>query len=147
MLSYLKKSEKTPINDLHALIRARYGRQETSTLRITALARLAPRKAPKEVANVKNIVMIPMTDENVWQLALSALDCATSALATLEVQGFAVRPSTADAAAFAPIAANGGELAQADGPSVKRERGTTGIGHRGAIAAHVPGPPAWSHPS
>lgn len=87
---------------------------------------------------MKNIVMIPMTDVNVEQLALSALACATSALATLEVQGSAVRPSTAAAAVYAPFAAKGGDVATADGPFVKRERG---------IAAHVPGPPAWSHPS
>ncbi len=95
---------------------------------------------------MNNIVMIPMTDENVWQLSLSALACATSALATLEVQGIAVRPSTADAAALAPIAAISGDAAQADGPTVKRERATSGKGQRG-FAAHVPGPPAWSHPS
>lgn len=95
---------------------------------------------------MKNIVMIPMTDRNVWQLSLSALTCATSALATLEVRGIAVRPSTAAAAAFAPIAALRGDLAQIEAPSFKRERGTSGMGQRG-IAAHVPGPPAWSHPS
>lgn len=94
---------------------------------------------------MNNIVMIPMTDVNVEQLALSALACATSALATLEVQGIAVRPSTTPAAAaFAPFAATGGDVALADALFVKRERGTSGKGQRG-IAAHVPGPPAWSH--
>ncbi len=92
---------------------------------------------------MENITMIPMTDVNVWQLSLSALGCATSALASLEVQGTVLRPATANVVAFAPFAA--ADATPADGPSVKRERATTGMGHRG-IAAYVPGPPAWSHP-
>ena len=81
---------------------------------------------------MENITMIPLTDVNVWQISLSPLDCATSALATLEVQ--------------APFAA--GEAAVAnDVTPVKRERALTGMGHRGITSAYVPGSPAWSHPN
>ena len=95
---------------------------------------------------MENITMIPMTDVNVWQISLTALDCATSALATLEVQGIAVRPAAPTSAAFAPFAA--GEAALADDvTAVKRERALTGMGHRGNTTAYVPGSPAWSHPN
>ena len=83
--------------------------------------------------------MIPMTDVNVWQISLTALDCATSALATLEVEGVVVRQA---AAAFAPFAAEATAVT-----AVKRERALTGMGHRGITSADVLGSPAWSHPN
>lgn len=95
---------------------------------------------------MENITMIPMTDVNVWQISLTALDCATSALATLEVQGIAVRPAAPASAAFAPFAAGDAALAT-DVTAVKRERALTGNGHRGITSAVVPGSPAWSHPN
>lgn len=93
---------------------------------------------------MKNITMIPMTDSSAWQLSLLALDCATSALATLEVQGTVVRP-TAPNAAFAAFAAGGSAVA-IEPTAVKRDRANTGMGHRG-IAADVPGPSVWSPPN
>lgn len=94
---------------------------------------------------MKNITMIPMTDTSAWQLSLLALDCATSALATLEVQGIVVRP-TAPNAAFVPFAAAGSAVA-GEPTAVKRDRANTGKGYRGVIAAHVLGPSAWSPPN
>ncbi|WP_181410980.1 hypothetical protein [Nocardioides humi] len=71
------------------------------------------------------------------QLSLSAvLGCATAALPTLEVQGIAARPATANAV-FAPFASPAADAA-------KRER-TAGTAHRGN-AATVWGSPAWSPP-
>ena len=95
---------------------------------------------------MENITMIPMTDVNVWQISLSAVGCATSALATLEVQGISVRPAAPASAAFAPFAAGDAALA-IDVTAVKRERALTGMGHRGNTTADVPGSPAWSHPN
>lgn len=95
---------------------------------------------------MENITMIPMTDVNVWQISLTALDCATSALATLEVQGISVRQAAPVSAAFAPFAAGDAALAT-DVTAVKRERALTGMGHRGITSAYVPGSPAWSHPN
>ena len=90
--------------------------------------------------NMTNPVFPVMT--SAWQPTLSAtLGCATSALATLEVQGIAVRPATV-ATAFAPFA--GAPLALAS-TAAKRER-IAGTDHRGANAAYVPGLPAWSPP-
>ncbi|HWJ07810.1 MAG TPA: hypothetical protein VNS46_00445 [Nocardioides sp.] len=95
---------------------------------------------------MENISMIPMSDVNVWQISLTALDCAASALATLEVQGVDVRRAVPASAAFAPFAA--GDAAQAIDPTaVKRERALTGKGHRGNTSAYVLGSPAWSHPN
>jgi hypothetical protein len=95
---------------------------------------------------MENITMIPMSDVNVWQISLTALDCATSALATLEVQGVDVRPAVPASAAFAPFAA--GVAAEVIDPTaVKRERALTGKGQRGNTSAHVLGSPAWSHPN
>ncbi|WGY00513.1 hypothetical protein QI633_18440 [Nocardioides sp. QY071] len=87
--------------------------------------------------NMTNPVFPVMT--SAWQPTLSAtLGCATSALATLEVQGIAARPATAlfAVAPFAVVATD----------AVKRER-IAGTDHRGANAAYVPGPLAWSPPS
>ena len=95
---------------------------------------------------MENITMIPMTDVNVWQISLTALDCATSALATLEVQGISVRQAAPASVAFAPFAAGDAALAT-DVTAVKRERALTGMGHRGITTADVPGSPAWSHPN
>lgn len=69
-----------------------------------------------------------------WQPTLSALGCATSALATFEVQGIAARPATV-ATGFEPLAAT----------AAKRER-IAGTDHRGSNAADVPGIHAWSPP-
>ncbi len=93
---------------------------------------------------MENITMIPMTDVNVWQISLTALDCATSALATLEVQGISVRQAAPASAAFAPFAAG-----DAAGYDVTPSSGAclTGKGHRGNTTADVPGSPAWSHPN
>lgn len=90
---------------------------------------------------MKNITIVPMT--SAWQLSLLALDCATSALATLEVQGFDVRP-TAPNSAFAAFAA-AGSVVDGEPTAVKRDRAP--MGTRGAIAAHVLGSPAWSPPN
>ena len=80
--------------------------------------------------NMTNPVFPVMT--SAWQPTLSAtLGCATSALATLEVQGIAARPATL-ATGLAPFA-------------VKRER-IAGTDHRGTNAAYVPGIHAWSPP-
>ena len=95
---------------------------------------------------MENITMIPMSDVNVWQISLTALDCATSALATLEVQGIDVRTAAPASAAFAPFAAGNAALA-IDPTAVKRERALTGTGHRGNTSAYVLGSPAWSHPN
>lgn len=94
---------------------------------------------------MKNITMIPMTDSSAWQLSLLALDCATSALATLEVQGIVVRP-TAPNAAFATFAAAGSAVA-IEPTAVKRDRAHTGRGYRGVVAVNAPGPSAWSPPN
>jgi hypothetical protein len=90
---------------------------------------------------MKNITIVPMT--SAWQLSLLALDCATSALATLEVQGFDVRP-TATKPAFAGFAASG-SVVGGEPTAVKRDR--TDVGNRGVIAAHAPGSSAWSPPN
>ncbi|GAA4093380.1 hypothetical protein ACFFOS_10180 [Nocardioides kongjuensis] len=85
--------------------------------------------------NMTNPVFPVMT--SAWQPTLSAtLGCATSALATLEVQGIAARPATA-ATGFAPFAVAA--------KAVKRER-IAGTDHRGSNAAYVPGVHAWSPP-
>ncbi|GAA4808080.1 hypothetical protein ACFQ0K_02620 [Nocardioides caeni] len=91
---------------------------------------------------MENITMNPMTIPSCWQLALSACDQATFALATLEVQGIAVRPMTDVARAtfaFDAVAAT----------DVKRERAATGTDHDGTInaAVAVPGIAAWSPPN
>ncbi|MCR1785962.1 hypothetical protein KVF89_25740 [Nocardioides carbamazepini] len=79
-----------------------------------------------------------------WQPTLSAtLGCATSALATLEVQGIAARPATVPTA-FAPFAGASCVAVAAD--AAKRERAITGTDHRGSNAAYVPGLLAWSPP-
>ncbi|WP_435770883.1 hypothetical protein [Nocardioides sp. SYSU DS0651] len=78
-----------------------------------------------------------------WQLPLSLSATpghAASALATLEVQGIAARP-TAPNAAFAPF---GGVVAGVK--AVKRDRATTGMDHTCIDAVYVPGLPAWSPP-
>ncbi|KRB75005.1 hypothetical protein ASE01_16690 [Nocardioides sp. Root190] len=96
---------------------------------------------------MKNITIIPMT--SAWQLSLLALDCATSALATLEVQGFDVR-LTATHPAFAAFEA-AGSATGGEPTAVKRDRVNAGIpaymGNRDAIVARVPGSPAWSPPN
>jgi hypothetical protein len=72
-----------------------------------------------------------------WQPTLSAtLGCATSVLATLEVQGIAARPATL-VTDFAPVAVAA--------KAVKRER-IAGTDHRGGNAAFIPGVHAWSPP-
>lgn len=73
---------------------------------------------------MENITMNPMTIPSVWQLALTADDQATFALAAFPVQGAAVRPVM----------------------DVKRDRVAAATGHAG-IAAATPGPSAWSPPN
>ncbi|MBM0126314.1 hypothetical protein [Pimelobacter simplex] len=86
--------------------------------------------------NMTNPVFPVMT--SAWQPTLSAtLGCATSALATLEVQGIAARPATLPTA-FAPSTVVATDVA-------KRER-IAGTDHRGTNAAFVPGVHAWSPP-
>lgn len=87
---------------------------------------------------MENMTMNPVIPANAsaWQLTLSAsLGTATSALATLEVQGIATRPATTLVAPCAAVATD----------AAKRERAFTGKGHRGVFAI-VPGSPAWSPP-
>jgi hypothetical protein len=81
-----------------------------------------------------------------WQLSLApsaTRGCAASALATLEVQGVAVRPSAPNAA-FAPFAGVVADVAT-DLTAVKRNR--AGMGHTRIDAVYVPGSPAWSPPN
>ena len=80
-----------------------------------------------------------------WQLPLSlsaTRGCAASALATLEVQGIAVRP-TAPKAAFAACAGVVADVAT-DLTAVKRDR--AGMDHTRIAAVYVPGSLAWSPP-
>lgn len=77
-----------------------------------------------------------------WQLPLSVSatpGCAVSALATLEVQGIAVRPIAAFAA-FAGVVAD----VATDLTAVKRDR--AGMDHARIAAVYVPGSLAWSPP-
>ncbi|GAA3539608.1 hypothetical protein [Nocardioides daeguensis] len=85
--------------------------------------------------NMTNPVFPVIT--SAWQPRLSALGCATSAFATLEVQGIAARPATV-ATGVEPFAVVAAEAA-------KRER-IAGTDHRGSSAAYVPGVHAWSPP-
>lgn len=94
---------------------------------------------------MKNIAYIPMTNPSTWQLSLLALDCAASALATLEVQGVDVRPTTSNAA-FAPFAVAGSVVAS-ELTAVKRDRAHVGMAKRGVIATAAPGSSAWSPPN
>ncbi len=74
---------------------------------------------------MKNMTLKPATTAmtSAWQPTLSAtLGCATTALATYEVQGIAVRPV------------------------IERDRAVAGAAHRGGFAAK-PGSLAWSPPS
>jgi len=99
---------------------------------------------------MENITMNPTitaTITSAWQLPLSATaGCAMgvrttgapAALATLEVQGIAVRP-----AAFATAAA---PCAAVTADATKRQRGLAGTRHSGTNAAYVWGSPAWSPP-
>lgn len=88
---------------------------------------------------MENITMNPMTIPSCWQLALSSLDQATSVLATLAVQGIAVRPVTN----AAPVAFAAGAAVVAT--DVKRDR-AAGTDHDGTTVA-IPGLPAWSPPN
>ena len=89
---------------------------------------------------METMTMYPFSTANssAWQLSLSALGCATSALATLQVQGIAMRPATIPTV-FAPFA-----LVATD--AAPRKRAITAKAVRGSDAAHVPGLPAWSPP-
>lgn len=82
-----------------------------------------------------------------WQLPLlvsASRGCAASALATVKVEGVAVRPS-APKAAF--VAFTGAMDVATDLTTVKRDRAHTGMGQTGITAAYVPGSLAWSPPN
>ncbi|MDQ6524418.1 hypothetical protein RB608_12435 [Nocardioides sp. LHD-245] len=95
---------------------------------------------------MENMTMNPVFPvmTSAWQPTLSAtLGCAASALATVQVQGSAVRPATAPTT-VAPFA--GAPFAVVATDVAKRERAIAGTDHRGINAARLPGLHAWSPP-